>query len=400
MLTERVIRDARATGKTFTVWDAKVPGLGLQVTAGGTKNYIIRYRTAGRKRQAILARAGGLSLAVIRKRAADELLKVRADGADPLERQHDAKQAPTVADLVERFLTETAPARIQARRMTPSTLKAYRNQARRYILPQLGHLRVEKVARRDIERFAERMADVPTMRNRTLALVSRLFTLAEHWEWRAQRSNPARGVDRAREDARDRVLSPSEFGRLADALEGLDTAQPSAAAAIRVAAMSGMRISEVLSLSWDGVDIETGRAILTRTKTGRRVVPLAAPVLAIITAQPRLNRNPFVFSGARGAAVGYSLVRRVFATACRDAGLGDVRLHDLRRTVATNLAASGLGAFSIRDVLGHSSLVMSNRYVRRSGDALTEATERAAALTSAAMTGKSGDVVPMERRDG
>ena len=229
------------------------------------------------------------------------------------------------------------------------------------------------------------MADVPTQRNRTLALLSRLFTLAEHWEWRPQRTNPVRGVDRAREDARDRTLSPSDFERLADALEGLDVRYPSAVAAIRVAAMSGLRISEVLSLRWELVDFETARAILPKTKTGRRVVPLSGPVLAIVTAQPRINGNPFVFHGARGAAVGYSLVRRVFAEACREAGLEDARLHDLRRTVATNLAGAGLGAFSIRDVLGHSTLTMSNRYVRMASDALTEATERAAALTSGTM---------------
>ena len=389
-LTERVIRDAKATGKNYTIWDSKVQGLALQVTEGGTKNYIIRYRAAGRKRQAILARAGGVSLADIRKRAAAELLKVRADGTDPLERQHEAKRAPTVANLVDRFLSETAPARIKARRMAPTTLKAYTNQCKRYVLPHLGRLRVEKVTRRDIERFAERMADVPTMRNRVLALVSRLFTLAEHWDWRPQRSNPVRGVDRAREDARDRTLSRSEFGRLADALESLDTRYPSAVAAIRVAAMSGMRISEVLSLTWEGVDAETGRAILTKTKTGRRVVPLSGPVLAIVTAQPRITGNPYVFHGARGAAVGYSLVRRVFADACREAGLADARLHDLRRTVATNLAGAGLGAFTIRDVLGHSTLTMSNRYVRMASDALTEATERAAALTGDAMAGAGG----------
>ena len=390
MLTERVIRDAKATGKTYTKWDSKVPGLGLQVTDGGTKNYIIRYRAAGRKRQAILARAGGVTLAGIRKRAAAELLKVRADGTDPLQRQHEAKQAPTVKDLVERFLNETAPARISARRMAPSTLKAYRNQCRRYVLPRLGRLHVDKVTRRDIERFAERMADVPTMRNRTLALLSRLFTLAENWEWRPQRTNPVRGVDRAREDARDRTLNTTEFGRLADALESLDVRYPASVAAIRVAAMSGLRISEVLGLTWDAVDVETGRAVLAKTKTGRRVVPLAAPVLAIMTAQPRINGNPFVFTGARGAAVGYSLTRKVFAEATKRAGLDDVRLHDLRRTVATNLAGAGLGAFTIRDVLGHSTLTMSNRYVRMASDTLTEAAERAAAITSAAMGGRHG----------
>ena len=389
-LTERAIRDTKATGRTFTVWDSKVPGLGLQVTAGGTRNFVIRYRTAGRKRQAILARVGGISLAAVRKRAGAELLKVRADGADMLERQHDAKRAPTVRDLVDRFLNETAPARMKARRLTASTVKAYCNQARRYVLPELGRLPVDKVTRRDVERLAERMADVPTMRNRTLAFVSRLFTLAENWEWRAQRTNPVRGVDRAREDARDRTLNKAEFGRLADALESLDVRYPASVAAIRVAAMSGLRISEVLGLTWDAVDVETGRAVLAKTKTGRRVVPLAAPVLALMSAQPRINGNAYVFPGARGAAVGYSLTRRVFAEATKRAGLDDVRLHDLRRTVATNLAGAGLGAFTIRDVLGHSTLAMSNRYVRMASDTLTEATERAAALTSAAMGRRHG----------
>ena len=110
--------------------------------------------------------------------------------------------------------------------------------------------------------------------------------------------------------------------------------------------------------------------------------------------------TPYVFAGGRGSAVGYKLVRRVFAEACERAGLADVRLHDLRRSVATNLAASGLGAFAIRDMLGHSSTAMANRYVRLAGDALTETAERAAAITAAAMAGKGGEVLPMGRRHG
>ena len=137
-----------------------------------------------------------------------------------------------------------------------------------------------------------------------------------------------------------------------------------------------------------------------KTKTGRRVVPLAAPVLDLLSRSLRINGNPYVFAGSRGAAVGYKLTRRVFAEACERAGLADVRLHDLRRTVATNLAASGLGDFAIRDMLGHASTVMANRYVRLAGDALTETAERAAAMTAAAMAGKSGDVVPVGRRHG
>ena len=256
-----------------------------------------------------------------------------------------------------------------------------------------------KVTRHDIERFAATKAKTPAQRNRTLAFVSRLFTLAEHWEWRDQRTNPARGVTRAREQARDRVLEPSELARLNAALESLETQHPLPVAAIRVAAMTWLRISECLSLSWANVSFETARAILPTTKVGRRVVPLAAPVLDILSGLPRINGNPWVFAGGRGAAVTYKTTRRVFTEACGMVGLEDVRLHDLRRSVATSLAASGVNAFTLRDVLGHATVTMSNRYVRAANDALTEATERAAAMTAAAMEGEAGDVVPMERRN-
>ena len=196
------------------------------------------------------------------------------------------------------------------------------------------------------------------------------------------------------------MLAPSELAALAEALDDLDEQYPSPVAAIRVAAMTGLRISECLSMAWEHVSFETARATLPKTKTGRRVIPLAAPVLDLLSRLPQINGNPWAFAGTKGAATTYKTARRVFAEACDRAGLSDVRLHDLRRSVATGLAASGVNAYTLRDVLGHSTLTMSNRYVRLAGDALTEATERAAALTSAAMAGTGGDVVPMGRRHG
>ena len=210
-----------------------------------------------------------------------------------------------------------------------------------------------------------------------------------------------RGVERAREHARDRVLEPSEMARLGDAFADLEAAHPFAVGAIRTAALTGLRISKVLSLRWDNVYFETARAILPQTKTGRRTVPLAAPVLALLAALPKVNGNPAVFAGLRGAPVGYKTTRRVFSQAREAAGLEDVRLHDLRRSLATSLASVGTNAYTLRDVLGHRTLAMSNRYVQAAGEALTEATERAAAMAAAAMAGKpKADVAPMERHRG
>ena len=400
MLTEKRVRDAKPSDKIAFLWDSRVKNFGVRITPKGIKSYILFYRTGGRKHLATLSRCAEISLAEARQRAGRELVAIRDGNADPLERRRKAREAPTVNDALAKFFDEYAPARMEAERLTVRTVTDYRKQARRYVEPLLGHLQVAKVTRLDMERFAAAMANTPAQRNRTLAFVSRLFTLAEHWEWRDQRTNPVRGVTRAKEQARDRTLAASELARLNTALESLESEHPFPVAAIRVAAMTGLRISECLSLTWENVLFETSRAVLPTTKVGRRVVPLAVLVLDILSGLPRINGNPWVFAGGRGAAVTYKTTRRVFADACERAGLEDVRLHDLRRSVATSLAASGVNAFTLRDVLGHASVTMSNRYVRLASDSLTDATERAAAMTAAAMAGK-GKVVPLRgRRDG
>ena len=399
MLTERRIRDALPGPKTRILWDQSVKGLGVRITPKGVKAYILNYRVAGRERRATLARCNEISLREARDRATAELLEIRDGATDPLERRRAAREAPTVADALARYFDEWAPRRIAAGRLSESTLREYRLQARRYVLPALGRLKVAAVTRHDIERMAAPMAGTPGQHNRTLAFASRIFTLAEHWEWRPQQSNPVRGVERTRETVRDRVLAPSELAALAGALDSLETDDLYAVAAIRVAAMTGLRISECLSMRWEHVSFETARLVLPETKTGRRTVPLAAPVLELLSELPHVNGCPFVCAGARnGAPVGYRKTRDVFARACRAAGLEDVRLHDLRRSVATHLAASGANAFTLRDVLGHATLAMSNRYVRTASDNLTAAMERVGQFTAGAMSGNSGDVVPLRDR--
>ena len=387
MLTERIIRDAKPTGKAYTIWDTQVKGLGLQVTQAGKRNYVLRYKVDGRKRQAILGRASEVSLKVVRERAGEELFRVRNGEADPMQRRRESREAPTVRDLIERFFNEVAPARMQAGRMSPKTIENYTSQSERYILPMLGDIKVGKLTRADVETFAGKIKFGP-QRNRVLQLLSRLFTEGERWEWRPEHSNPVRLVTRAVERPRERVLAPSELTALAAALDALEPAHPFPVNAIRVAAMTGLRISEVLGMAWAGVNLETARAAL-ETKTGPRVLPLPAAVVNLLRGLPRVHGCPWVFAGAkRGSAVGYKLTRAVFAKAVKAAGLVDVRLHDLRRSLATRLAGAGVNSYILRDVLGHKSLAMSNRYVRQASDALADAVEKGAAITAAAMAGQ------------
>ena len=155
-------------------------------------------------------------------------------------------------------------------------------------------------------------------------------------------------------------------------------------AAIRVAAVTGLRIGEVLAMRWEHLDEDSGRVVLPATKTGRRLHHLPEPALAVLGGIPRING--WIFTSGRDTAVTYRWVRKVFLAAGRSAGLEDVRLHDLRRTVMT-LAASAPGQTThvLRDLLGHKTSVMADRYIRSVGDPVREARERVGGVVATAM---------------
>ena len=385
MLTERVIRDAKPEPRPRLLWDEHVRGFGVRVTPTGVKSYVLNYRIAGRERRLTIGRCTELSLKAARERAGRELVGIRGGEGDPLERRLQGGEAPTVGEGLDRFLDEYAPERVGLGRLSPRTLQTYRNQAKLYIRPALGKRRVADVRRRDVERAVRRLPHAT--RNRVLALVSRVFNLFETWEWRPQHTNPARGVERAREEARDRVLDSRELEALSAALEGLEERFPASVAAIRVAALTGLRISEVCSIRWEHVDFESGRVTLPETKTGRRVHHFPDAALDILGAMPRINRGDHVFAVDARGPLTYRTVRTHFGEAAKLAGLPDIRLHDLRRTVMTNAAAAGVGVHVLRDLLGHKTTGMADRYVRAVGSPVADARRAIGSAMAAAMAG-------------
>ena len=387
MLTERLIRDAKPEPKTRILWDGKVRGLGVRITPGGAKAFILNYRVAGRERRATLGRYPAIGLRAARERAGVELAGIRAGETDPLTRQRAEREAPTVTDGLDRFFNEYAPARQAIGRLAPKTVEEYGYQARGIIRPALGDLKVANVTRQHVERMIEPLPRV--QRNRVLALTSRLFRLFESWEWRPQHSNPARGIERAREDARDRVLTPTELTAFAAALADMSERFPAAVAAIRFAAVTGLRIGEVLATRWEHVDFESGRLTLPETKTGRRTHHLPAAALDILTGVPRINA--WVFTTGHPTPITYRTAHVRFRQAVKVAGLPDVRLHDLRRTVMTAAASAGVGTHVLRDLLGHRTTAMADRYVRAVGNPVRDAREQVGAAMAAWMSGEGGD---------
>lgn len=383
LLTAKLVEDEQPGPKTRIIWDSRVKGLGLRITPAGVKSFILDYRrTDGRRRRATLDRAGKVPLAKIRKMAEDWKHQIRNE-TDPMEQRQEKKEAPTLEQAATRFFDEYAPERMRLGRMSKKTVREYRILWRCHISPKLGNLKVAEIERRHIERAVAKLP--PGSRNCVLTLLSRLFNLFEVWDYRKQQTNPCRGVERARMEPRDRTLSAGELGKLANALKNYE-GNPAAVAAIRIAALTGLRISEVLAMQWEHVDLETGRLLLPETKTGRRWHDLPAPALDVLKGLPRKSEF-WVLSATGNAPCGYRNVRHHFQQVAKAAGIKGIKLHDLRRTVMTLAAASGVGSHVLRDLLGHKSTAAADRYIRSISNPVKEAREQVGAQIASAMEG-------------
>lgn len=385
-LTEKRVRDAKGGDKTRIEWDDRVKGLGLRITAKGVKAFILDYRVHGSKRRMTLGRAGdaGISLEAAREnaRAAKDMV---SKGRDPLQELQDIRSLPTVTEALAKFDVDHLQHKAALGKISDSTIGAYRRQIERIIKPKLGKQRVENVTKNDVE---EMVSDLkPIMRNRVLALTSSFFRRCEDWQLRPQNSNPARGIERATEEARDRTFSADELARLSDALEDVNEW---CALAIRLAALTGLRIGEVRTIRWDNVDLESGALILPKTKTGRRVHTLPRSAVDLLNNAKRVGQ--YVIAGRDADKPMHDrTVSKAFEKACEAAGIEGATLHDLRRTAMTLAAGTGANSHLLRDMVGHKTTAMADRYVRQAGEPVIELREAVASTVADYMAGGRND---------
>ena len=201
-------------------------------------------------------------------------------GIDPRDADAKRKAEPVMTELGRRFLEEYVPTHCK-----PSTQGEYRRSVTLFIDPAIGEMRISEVERKDIAKLHFDMRDKPYQANRTLGVLSKMFTLAEVWGLRPDGSNPCRHVKRYKENKRERFLSPEETERLGEVLREAESEMPSAVAAFRLLLLTGCRLSEIQFLRWEHVKDDCIE--LPDAKTGGRAVPLGPEARAVLADLPR-----------------------------------------------------------------------------------------------------------------
>ena len=366
-ITKRSVDAVKADGADTVYWDGELTGFGLRVRRSGRKSYVVQTRIAGKLCWFTIGPHGPLNPDQARARAL-EILACAKKGIDPRDANARREAEPSMADLGRRFLEEYVPVHCK-----PSTREEYRRSVRLFVDPVIGELRVPEVQRKDIAALHHGLRDKPYQANRTLGVLSKMFSLAEVWGWRPDGSNPCRHVKRYKEHKRERFLSPEETERLGQVLREAEEEMPSAVAAFRLLLLTGCRMSEIRDLRWEYVKDDCIE--LPDAKTGGRVVPLGPEARAVLSAIPRDEDNPWVIAG-RLPGSHLTDLQRPWRRIRKQADLKDVRIHDLRHSFASRALALGESLTMIGKLLGHTQVQTTARYAHLARDSIQTAAAR------------------------
>ncbi len=438
-LTKDLILDLKPGPKPYKVSDALeagrkknqgVIGLLVRVCPGGAKTFAVQYRPqdGGPRGWVPIGRFGVLTLEQARDKARQHLFAV-SQGQNPAKERRETREAPTVAELVERYLEEHV-ATLGAR-----SAAEYERLLKKHLIPKLGARKAKSIGTGDMaDLLAPIRKRTPVEANRLAAVARKMFNLAELWQVRDQGTNPLVGQPVATETPRERRLHEHEIralGQIIREVEALEVEQEirgaklqpesvHALAAVKLYLLAGPRKHELLCLQWPWVNLdrslvqipasvmeqdENGDSKLVyKHKTARRTgkgktIYLCPPAVEILRVLPRLDGdekaekyNPHVIVGHRK---GQPLVqiqdvwerlrkavtdRAIFEA--QEAGgkkapavaIADVTIHDLRRTMSSVAADLGHPELIIKAMLGHKGLEsVTQIYTRLSVDPVRDA---------------------------
>ena len=363
------------------VMDVEEPGFGVR-RQGGARVFFLRKHARGRRHFVTIGECGtgGLTVARAREAAKKAVVAVR-EGLSPAERRARERAMPTIGDFAQQWLELHVDAKLKR-----STARLYRSTLRSTILPALAHVRVDQLNDDLVASMHLAARAVPYAANRALAIVSKLMNHAERKGLRPRNSNPVTGLERYREEKRERFLSREELGRLGVTLSDpavVARHSPFALAAIALLLLTGMRLNEVLRLLWTEVDLERGILLLADSKTGKKAIILGAPAVKLLAEMPR-TASRYVFPGGKNGQPFHDL-KKAWRSVTKAAQLDGVRIHDLRHTFASYSASAGASLPMIGRLLGHSQAATTARYAHLAHDPVRDIADRTSASIALAL---------------
>ena len=367
-LTKRAVESTEADSKKrIEIWDTEVTGFYVRVYPTGKKTYFLQFRNKDRESRKIkIGVHGTITTELAREKAIKLSLSISA-GEDP-SKTVTKEKTYTMQELAEKYLEFHAK-----NKKRPKGYKEDKSVINNIILKKFGNLAVNSLSTLELQKLHSELQSTPYRANRVRALLSKMFTLAVQWGWRAD--NPVNGVEKYQEYKRHRWLSDEEVQKLWTTLDTYYN--QSVADAIRLLLLTGSRRNEVLHATWDQFNLEKGvwtKPAHTTKQKRMEHLPLSSLVLEILTDMKEEAESPFLFPG-KVAGKPLQEIKKAWDTIRKRADLPDVRLHDLRHTHASHLVSSGLSLSIVGKLLGHTQASTTQRYAHLADEPLREAAQ-------------------------
>jgi integrase len=307
------------------------------------------------------------STGTVDKRLAEAILgKVKVQIVEGHFFDKATEQQRTLTELLDRYLSEHAVRRANYPRELTSvkTLKAF------FGTPTLDQITPKRIVAYKNQRYTGGVK--PATINRELATLKKAFNLARReWEWCTD--NPVCRVSMERENnTRDRWLTEDEEIRL------LNAAAPWLRELMLFAIHTGMRMGEMLDLTWAGVDLFRRTVTVFKAKNGeRRAIPLNQTALDLLKhkAGSRSVDTELVFPSEAQTRLNASNISRSLHLALEKAKVTDFHFHDLRHTCATRMVQAGVDLYKVQRLLGHKSPIMTQRYAHHCPESMRDGVE-------------------------
>jgi integrase len=367
------------SGKRTAYHDAKTNGLQIRITSSGIKTFCVFKRIkAGNPERMTLGRYPEMSIEQARKEAA-RINSLIADGINPNTDVRAMKTETTLQQLFDEFIKHRRNRR--GAYLSEKTKRSYRYDFDLY-LAKWGKRQLSIFKDTDFGKLHSEIGkEHPTTANRVIAMASSLFGYAtEHKLFRG--INPAHGIKKFPETKRDRFLQsdelPSFFRALAE--ETNDTLRDY----FLISLLTGARRSNVQEMQWKQIHFDRAEWRIPTTKNGDpQTVTLTPEVIEILN--ERQNCDPlWVFPGT-GITGHLVEPKKAWKRVLDRAGLEDLRIHDLRRTLGSWQAKTGASLVIVGKSLNHKSPSTTAIYARLDLDPIRASVERAtgAMLTAA-----------------
>ncbi|MBL1264931.1 tyrosine-type recombinase/integrase [Candidatus Methylomicrobium oryzae] len=382
-----------AAGQRATYHDAKTHGLQIRVTGNGVKTFSVFRRVKnGDPERVTLGRYPDMSIEQARKEAA-RINALIAEGVNPNTDARALKSETTLQELFDEFLQHRRNRR--GAYLSAKTKRSYRYDFDLY-LAKHGKRQLSKFKDTD---FGKLHTDIgkehPITANRVIALASSLFSFAiEHKLFKG--NNPAQGIKKFPETKRDRFLQsdelPAFFKALAD--EPNDTLRDY----FLISLLTGARRSNVQEMQWRQIHFDRAEWRIPTTKNGEpQIVTLTPETVEILRA--RQGCDPvWVFPGT-GATGHLVEPKKAWKRVLERAGIADLRIHDLRRTLGSWQAKTGASLAIVGKSLNHKSPSTTAIYARLDMDPVRESVERATgAILTAAGVKPSAEVLKLKQK--